>query len=171
LFLATRYNISPDPTVDTFIIKNIMKVLQSLAAFTVAIAATEAFAPSANLSRQVTSLNAEAEIQFVRGLKEKVIPDIKLTRARDGSSGTATFKFVNPNVFDASTASQGEITGMFLVDDEGEMSTTDVNANFVNGKPQGIESTLVMRSPDEWDRFMRFMEAYGEANGLGFSKA
>ena len=83
-----------------------MKVLQSLAAFTAAIAATEAFAPSANLSsRQVTSLNAEAEIQFVRGLKEKVIPDIKLTRARDGSSGTATFKFVNPNVFDASTKS------------------------------------------------------------------
>src|SRR5210317_1735310 len=109
-----------------------MKVLQSLTAFTAAIAATEAFAPSANLSRQVTSLNVEAEIQFVRGLKEKVIPDIKLTRARDGSSGTATFKFVNPNVFDASTASQGEITGMFLVDDEGEMTTTDVNANFVN---------------------------------------
>ena len=149
-----------------------MKVLQTLAAFSAAIAATEAFAPSANLSsRQITSLNAEAEIQFVRGLKEKVVPDIKLTRARDGSSGTATFKFVNPNVFDASTASQGEITGMFLIDDEGEMTTTDVNANFVNGKPQAIESTLIMKSPAEWDRFMRFMEKYGEANGLGFTKA
>lgn len=150
-----------------------MKVLQTLAAIiTTVITATDAFAPSANLSpRQVTSLNAEAEIQFVRGLKEKVVPDIRLTRARDGSSGTATFKFVNPNVFDASTAAKGEITGMFLIDDEGEMSTTDVNANFVNGKPQGIESTLLMKSPAEWDRFMRFMEKYGEANGLGFTKA
>jgi photosystem II protein len=149
-----------------------MKVLQTLAAFSAAIAATEAFAPSANLSsRQVTSLNAEAEIQFVRGLKEKVVPDIKLTRARDGSSGVATFKFANPNVFDASTASAGEITGLFLVDEEGEMSSNDVNANFVNGKPQAIEATLVMRSPAEWDRFMRFMERYGEANGLGFNKA
>jgi photosystem II protein len=149
-----------------------MKVLQTLAAFSAAIAATEAFAPSANLSsRQVTSLNAEAEIQFVRGLKEKVVPDIKLTRARDGSSGVATFKFANPNVFDASTASAGEITGLFLVDEEGEMSSNDVNANFVNGKPQTIEATLVMRSPAEWDRFMRFMERYGEANGLGFNKA
>ena len=149
-----------------------MKVFQTIAAFSALIASSDAFAPSANLSsRQVTSLNMEAEIQFVRGLKEKVVPDIRLTRAVDGSSGVATFNFVNPNVFDASTASQGEITGLFLVDDEGEMSTNDVNANFLNGKPQNIEAKLVMKSPAEWDRFMRFMEKYGEANGLGFNKA
>ena len=57
------------------------------------------------------------------------------------------------------------------VDEEGEMSTNDVNARFVNGKPCSIESTIVMKSPEEWDRFMRFMEKYGEANGLGFTKA
>ncbi|KAL7495071.1 hypothetical protein ACHAWT_005573 [Skeletonema menzelii] len=149
-----------------------MKVFQTLAAFSAVIASAEAFAPSANLSSRVsTSLNMEAEIQFVRGLKEKVVPDIKLTRAVDGSSGVATFKFKNPNVFDASTASQGEITGLFLIDDEGEMSTNDVNANFINGKPQAIDATLLLRSPAEWDRFMRFMEKYGEANGLGFNKA
>lgn len=118
-----------------------------------------------------TSLNASAEIQFIRGLEEKVIPDIKLTRARDGSSGTATFRFSNPNVFDASTTSSGDVTGMFLVDEEGEMGTTSVNASFVNGKPQSIESVLMLKSPAEWDRFMRFMERYGEANGLGFTKA
>lgn len=129
-----------------------------------------AFAPNTASLRSTTQLN-EATIEFVRGLEEKVVPDIKLTRARDGSSGIATFSFNNPNVFDASTASKGEITGMFLVDEEGEMSTTDVNANFVNGKPQAIESVLVMKSPEEWDRFMRFMERYGETNGLGFTKA
>jgi len=139
-----------------------------------ALSAVDAFSPSSPKlpsQRFSTSLDAEAEIQFVKGLEEKVIPDIKLTRARDGSSGIATFNFSNPNVFDASTASQGEITGMFLVDGEGEMTTTDVNARFTNGKPQSIESTLVLKSPQEWDRFMRFMERYGEANGLGFSKA
>ena len=44
------------------------------------------------------------------------------------------------------------------IDEEGEMSTTDVNASFMNGKPQSIESVLVMKSPAEWDRFMRFSE-------------
>eukprot|EP01083_Nonionella_stella_P094857 266249_1 len=138
-----------------------------------AMSAVDAFSPSASIpsSRFSTSLDASAEIQFVKGLEEKVVPDIKLTRATDGSSGIATFRFANPNVFDASTSSEGEITGMYLVDEEGEMNTSDVNANFVNGKPQSIDSTLVMKSPAEWDRFMRFMERYGEANGLGFTKA
>lgn len=146
-----------------------MKFLASLA--TLAPLAS-AFAPTLSPQRLgLTSLFAEAEIQFVRGLKEKVVPAIKLTRARDGSSGVATFQFVSPNVFDASTTEKGEVTGMFMIDDEGEISTTDVNAKFSNGKPQAIESTFVMKSPEEWDRFMRFMERYGEANGLGFSKS
>ena len=51
------------------------------------------------------------------------------------------------------------------------MTTNDVNAKFVNGKPQSIESMIVMQSPAEWDRFMRFMERYSEANDLGFTKA
>ena len=106
-----------------------MKHLAFLA--TVTTAAT-AFAPVSLNNRVSFELNAEAEIQFVRGLTEKVVPDVKLTRARDGSSGVAKFQFVSPNVFDASTAAQGEITGMFMIDDEGELSTTDVNAKFAN---------------------------------------
>ncbi|KAL3795585.1 hypothetical protein ACHAWO_001580 [Cyclotella atomus] len=127
--------------------------------------------PTTSLRTTPSSSALSAEIQFVRGLEEKDVPDIKLTRARDGSSGTATFRFSNPNVFDASTSSSGDVTGMFLIDEEGELRTTDVNAKFMNGKPQSIESVLVMNSPEEWDRFMRFMERYAESNGLGFTKA
>ena len=132
-----------------------------------------AFAPSSSLSSKRSSslTSLDAVIQFVRGLDEKCVPDVRLTRARDGSSGVAKFQFDKPNCFDASTASAGEVTGMFMIDDEGEISTTDVNARFTNGKPQSIESTYVMKSPAEWDRFMRFMERYGEANGLGFTKS
>merc|ERR1712113_502181 len=60
-----------------------------------------------------------ANIQFIRGVDEKDVPNVKLTRARDGSSGIATFKFSNPNCFDASTVESGEVTGMFLTDEEG----------------------------------------------------
>jgi Psb28 protein len=69
-------------------------------------------------STSTTELDA-ATISFVRGLEEKVVPNVKLTRARDGSSGVATFSFKNPNCFDASTAAQGEVTGMFMSDEEG----------------------------------------------------
>ena len=113
----------------------------------------------------------EAKIQFIRGFDETVLPDVRLTRSRDGSTGTATFRFKNPNILDKSTVKEGEITGMYLIDDEGILETRDVNAKFINGKPESIESIYIMKSPDDWDRFMRFMERYGETNGLVFTKA
>ena len=54
---------------------------------------------------------------------------------------------------------------------EGEISTANVSARFVEGKPVGLLVRHEMKSPGEWDRFMRFMERYAEANGLGFAKA
>nr|YP_009028668.1 photosystem II protein W [Asterionella formosa]AGH28218.1 photosystem II protein W [Asterionella formosa]WGN98928.1 photosystem II protein W [Asterionella formosa] len=113
----------------------------------------------------------EARIQFIKGLDEKVLPDVRLTRSRDGSTGTATFRFKNPNILDKSTAKDGEITGMYLIDDEGILETRDVNARFLNGKPEAIESVYIMKNPEAWDRFMRFMERYGQTNGLVFTKA
>jgi photosystem II protein len=111
-----------------------------------------------------------AVIQFIQGLNEEVVPDVKLTRSRDGNTGTATFRFLNPKVLNKSTGQQGAITGMYLIDEEGQIVTRDVNARFVNGKPQGIEAIHIMQDKDSWDRFMRFMERYSEGNGLTFTK-
>ena len=60
---------------------------------------------------------------------------------------------------------------MYLLDDEGILETRDVNAIFVKGKPEAIEVIYVMRSSEVWDRFMRFMERYGQTNDLVFTKA
>jgi len=113
----------------------------------------------------------ETRIQFIKGLDEKVLPDVRLTRSRDGSTGTATFRFKNPMILDKSTAKEGEITGMYLIDNEGTLETRDVNARFTGGKPETIESIYIMKSPEAWDRFMRFMERYAYTNGLIFTKA
>ena len=113
----------------------------------------------------------EAKIQFIKGFDETTLPDVRLTRSRDGSTGTATFRFRNPNILDKNTAKDGEITGMYLIDEEGVLETRDVTACFINGKPEAIESIYIMKNLDAWDRFMRFMERYGQANGLVFTKA
>lgn len=110
-----------------------------------------------------------AQIQFARGVDEEVIPDVRLTRARDGSSGTATFYFQNPRILGEGAAD--EITGMYLIDEEGEILTREVKGKFINGKPEAIEAVYIMKSADEWDRFMRFMERYAQEHGLGFSKS
>jgi photosystem II protein len=79
-----------------------------------------------------------ARIQFIKGIDEKVLPDVRLTRSRDGSTGTATFYFKNANILDKSLALSGEITGMYMIDKEGILETRDVSAQFINGKPQAV---------------------------------
>nr|YP_009295234.1 photosystem II reaction center psb28 protein [Dasya binghamiae]AOH77246.1 photosystem II reaction center psb28 protein [Dasya binghamiae] len=112
-----------------------------------------------------------ASIQFIEGINETIIPDVKLTRSRDGSTGTAIFRFNNPDIIQLKMQEKGEIQGMYLIDDEGKLLTTEVNAKFINGKPEVIECTYIIKNPKEWDRFMRFMEKYANNNNLSFIKA
>ena len=68
---------------------------------------------------------ANCSIQFIKGVEEPTVPDVKLTRSRDGGQGTAIFYFEKPAVFENS-GEAGEITGLYMIDDEGEMSTVRI---------------------------------------------
>nr|YP_002327492.1 photosystem II protein W [Vaucheria litorea]ACF70909.1 photosystem II protein [Vaucheria litorea] len=111
-----------------------------------------------------------AKIQFIQGINEINIPRVKLTRSQNGTTGTATFLFTNSSLFNNESSKQGEITGMFLIDNEGILTTKDVNVRFKNGQPINIEALYIMTNPTNWDRFMRFMERYAKENGLTFIK-
>jgi photosystem II protein len=113
----------------------------------------------------------KALIQFIRGINETNIPQVQLTRSQDGSTGTATFLFENCSILEKRSSKEGEITGMYLIDNEGILMTKNVNARFINGKPTSIEALYIMKNPETWDRFMRFMERYAKENGLTFSKS
>jgi photosystem II protein len=110
-----------------------------------------------------------AEIQFARGITEESIPDVRLTRSRDGSNGTATFYFNDTKVLESENSQ--DITGMYLIDEEGELVTREVKCKFINGEPKAIEAIYIMKSLQDWERFIRFMERYAQQNGLEFSKS
>lgn len=110
-----------------------------------------------------------ARIQFAKGIDEGVVPDVRITRSRDGSNGTATFYFQNPTAL-GSGMTEG-ITGMYLIDDEGEISTREVKAKFINGQPEAIEATYLIKSVGEWERFIRFMNRFAEENDLGLTQS
>jgi photosystem II protein len=112
----------------------------------------------------------KASIQFIQNIDEEVFAEVKLTRSRDGSTGTATFFFNKPNILNKNMSQAGEITGMFMVDEEGILITRDVYARYLNGKPQVIEAIYIMKNRDAWNRFMRFMDRYSYSNGLTFRK-
>jgi len=75
---------------------------------------------SSSVSRRAFVVTNAATISFVRDTVETSVPDVKLTKSRDGTSGTAFFTFENPDVFESAS---GDITGMYLTDEEGEMTT------------------------------------------------
>jgi photosystem II 13kDa protein len=108
-----------------------------------------------------------ADIQFVRGVNEEVVPDVRLTRSRDGSNGKAYFTFENPQIL---REDKLEILGMYMVDEEGELIARDVNAKFVNGQAVALEASYTMKSAQDWDRFIRFMDRYAESHGLGLDQ-
>ena len=105
-----------------------------------------------------------AEIQFARGVTEDIVPDVRVTRSKTGNTGTATFYFQDPKIL--SKESSDEITGMYLIDDEGEIFSREVKGKFINGEARAIEAVLIMKSADEFERFVRFMDKYAEQNGL-----
>ena len=100
---------------------------------------------------------------------ETVVPDVSLTRSRDGSTGTATFVFGDPSCLSLNDVwDNGVITGLWLRDEEGIFVTTDLDVQFERGRPRKLVAILVLKNSDEWERFMRFMRRYAEQSGLTF---
>ena len=113
--------------------------------------------------------NSIAAIQFIRGVDEAVVPEIRLTRSRDGRPGQAFFNFDKPEALTPET--MNEIKGMFMLDEEGELVTREVNARFVNGNPSALEATYIWKTEMDFERFMRFAQRYAKSHGMGFSES
>ena len=112
--------------------------------------------------------NKSSKIQFYEGIDEPVVPEIRLTRGKDGTTGQAIFLFEKPQAISSITS--GEITGMRMIDSEGELLTRDVKVRFVDGEPLFLEAVYIWKKISDFDRFMRFAKSYAKSNGLRYSE-
>ncbi|MFZ4727637.1 MAG: photosystem II reaction center protein Psb28 [Pseudanabaena sp.] len=110
-----------------------------------------------------------ARLQLTRGIDEEAT-DVKITRSKDGDTSVAVFIFDVLNCMTGENASTNEILGMYMIDEEGEMITRNVNAKFINGKPAGIEAIHKIEGDRDWQRFLRFMNRYAESNGMSLNQ-
>tara|TARA_Y100001968_G_C19057484_1_gene572162 strand:+ start:262 stop:615 length:354 start_codon:yes stop_codon:yes gene_type:complete len=108
-------------------------------------------------------------IQFFRGVDECVLPEIRLTRSKDGKNGRAFFRFEKADALSSNKFK--EIQGMFLLDEEGQLTTREVNIRISNGKYSSIEAIYSWRSETEFNRFMRFAKRYADHNDLGYKES
>jgi photosystem II protein len=109
-----------------------------------------------------------AKIQLARGIDEQV-SDVKITRSKDGAFSVARFIFNQPKCMGEESGNQ-DITGLYLIDDEGELISRTVSAKFMNGESTGIEAEYKMRGEAEFQRFLRFMERFAAENGMELNR-
>ena len=116
----------------------------------------------------MTNPKAPVAIQFFLGTDEMVIPEIKLTRGLDGRTGQAIFKFDKPVAL--SSDNFKEIQGMYLIDEEGQITTRNVNIRVANGENTAIEAIYSWKTESDFSRFMRFANRYAKYNGLSYQE-
>ena len=109
-------------------------------------------------------------IQFFNGIDEKVIPQIRLTKSKDGSAGLAFFRFDSPEAL--SSENFKDIQGMYLIDEEGQIIAREINiaVSRKNGKYTAIEAVYCWRTERDFNRFMRFANRYAKKFGLAYEQ-
>ncbi len=108
------------------------------------------------------------QIQFLENIKELTIPIIKLTKSKNGKTGTATFIFVNPNIFNYLKDNKNIINGLYLVWENKKIITKDLIVIFNEGKPYIIKAIFIFKNNKEWFNFLNFIACYSKETGLAF---
>jgi photosystem II protein len=111
------------------------------------------------------------KILFSSHYAETSLPIIRLTKSRNGKTGTATFLFIRPSLFQKKNFSEILIEGMFLIWDKKRMVSYDIHLFFHEGKPFLIKTIFLFKSPKEWFSFLHFMSAYVKETGLSFDES
>ena len=110
----------------------------------------------------MTETSESAAIQFVKGKNEKDRPEVRLYRNIDGKKGQVIYKFHKPSSI--TLKDFNTIQKMYLIDEEGELSTRKINLSISDNNIMEVKSTYSWNTEKEFERFMRFAKRY--ANSL-----
>jgi photosystem II protein len=110
------------------------------------------------------------KIEFIEGVLETNFPVIKLTKSRNGKTGTATFVFINPKIFEIINNQIEVITSLTLSWEEKRLTTSDLEVIFKDGKPFLIKAIFIFKNAKEWFDFLNLINFYSKEIGLSFSK-
>lgn len=110
------------------------------------------------------------KIEFFKDCSEPTLPIIRLTKSRNKTTGTATFIFIRPLVFDLMKNKVDSLQKMSLLWDKNTIMTYDITVLFSQGKPFLIKSIFLFKNAREWFQFLNFMQHYCKETGISFTK-
>ena len=109
----------------------------------------------------MAKINETVGIQFLKGENEKEHPEIRLFRSKDGKKGHVLYKFDKPKTITIQNFKS--IQKMYLIDEEGELSTRKIDLSISEGHIMEVKSTYSWVSEKEFERFMRFASRYANS--------
>jgi photosystem II protein len=112
----------------------------------------------------------KARIEFLKNIEERTLPIIKLTKSKNGKTGTATFIFIQPIFFKKNYLQNNFIKGIFLLWNHKEIVSNDIEILFKNGSPFLLKGVFIFKNAQEWFNFLNFMTFYSKETGLLFTE-
>jgi photosystem II Psb28-2 protein len=115
-----------------------------------------------------------AAIYFFEGVPEE-LSNVSLRRGRHSGVRSVLLQFTQLKSLERfNTFTKKFNNYVRLVDEEGEIQVTPSSTKFFFGGMDGdefqrLDCTFEIEQEDHWERFMRFMNRYAEANGMAYS--
>lgn len=112
-------------------------------------------------------------IEFFKGISE-ALSDVSLRRNKNTGIRNVLMTFDSLKAIDKFNSFTKTSNGnMLLIDSEGEISVAPSSVKFIFGGDEGdelkkVKCTFEIDREDHWERFMRFMHRYAEANGMEY---
>jgi photosystem II Psb28-2 protein len=115
------------------------------------------------------------QIEFFEGIPEE-LSDVSLRRNRSSGVRSVMMTFKQLKATERFNSFTKRFSNsMRLIDTEGEISVEPNSVKFIFSGPEGdelerVECKFEIDREDHWERFMRFMQRYAEANGMEYGE-
>jgi photosystem II Psb28-2 protein len=116
-----------------------------------------------------------AAIYFFEGVPEE-LSNVSLRRDRRSGVRSVLMSFEQLKSLEKFNSFTKQFnSALCLVDEEGEIQITPSSVKFIFGGMDGddfkrMDCEFAIEQEDRWERFMRFMNRYAEANGMTYSE-
>jgi photosystem II Psb28-2 protein len=115
-------------------------------------------------------------IQFFSGVFEE-LNNVSLRRNLRSGNRIIVMLFKQVKALNGlNSFTKQSLNSMLLTDEEGEIRVTPSSTQFIFGGAEGdelqrVECKFEIEQDEQWQRFMRFMQRYAEANGLAYGES
>jgi photosystem II protein len=107
-------------------------------------------------------------IEIIPSIKEKRIPYIKLSKSKDGKTGSATFVFIKPKSFIKEIACNSTISFVALLYKNKKILSQHTEIYFKEGKPFILKAFFIFTNKEEYLLFFNFINLYAKEYNLTY---